>query len=70
VGKSGPWTKRIRSSFFKSGLSIKAQIASQISPRLWGAMFVAIPTAIPLEPLINKLGMAEGSTVGSMKDSS
>ena len=33
-------------------------------------MLVAIPTAIPDAPFINKLGMREGITVGSVKESS
>ncbi len=33
-------------------------------------MFVAIPTAIPLEPLTSRLGIFEGRTVGSWSRSS
>ncbi len=39
--------------------------ASMISVRLCGGMFVAIPTAIPLEPFTSRLGMRVGSTTGS-----
>jgi len=53
-----------------SGLSIKASIASAISRKLCGGIFVAIPTAIPLEPFISRFGMAEGKTLGSFKLSS
>jgi hypothetical protein len=31
-------------------------------------MLVAIPTAIPLEPFTSRLGIAAGSTVGSVRD--
>ena len=44
--------------------------ASQISLRLWGGTFVAIPTAIPLAPLSSRFGMREGSTTGSLTESS
>ena len=41
-----------------------------ISPMLWGGMFVAIPTAIPVVPLIRRFGTLEGRTVGSFSVSS
>ena len=41
-----------------------------ISLRLCGGMEVAIPTAIPFEPLINKFGNLPGKTTGSLSDSS
>src|SRR5207244_3051597 len=41
-----------------------------ISVRLCGGMFVAIPTAIPFEPLISRLGTRVGNTTGSKVDSS
>jgi len=65
VGKSGPLIYFIISLIWASGLSIKNINPSMTSPKLWGAMFVAIPTAIPLEPLTNKLGIPEGRTSGS-----
>jgi hypothetical protein len=34
-----------------SGFSMRALSASQTSATLWGGMLVAIPTAIPVEPL-------------------
>ena len=37
----------------------------QISPRLCGGMFVAMPTAMPLEPLTSSCGSRPGSTLGS-----
>ena len=40
--------------------------ASMVSPRLWGGMLVAIPTAIPVEPLTSRLGTRVGSTTGSV----
>ena len=47
VGKSGPCTNWHRSSEVRSGLSMRAVIASQISSRLCGGMLVAMPTAMP-----------------------
>ncbi len=47
VGKSGPFTHCINSSDVASGLSIRWIVASMTSPRLWGGMFVAMPTAMP-----------------------
>ena len=42
-----------------------AKQALIISVKLCGGMFVAIPTAIPDEPLINKFGIFVGITDGS-----
>ncbi len=70
VGKSGPLTCFIRSSTFDSGLSISWTTAFTTSPRLCGGMFVAIPTAIPLEPLTSRFGKRVGRTSGSRFDSS
>ncbi len=64
VGKSGPVTISHSSSTVSSGLSMSAFTASQISWRLCGGMLVAIPTAMPLEPLTSRLGSFEGSTTG------
>ena len=47
-----------------------AGIASTISPRRWGGMFVAIPTAIPAEPLTSRFGKRDGSDTGTRRDSS
>ncbi|CAB4581750.1 unannotated protein [freshwater metagenome] len=47
VGKSGPFTMPITSSFEASGLANTCTHASMTSPRLWGGMLVAIPTAMP-----------------------
>ena len=40
--------------------------AVQTSPRLCGGMLVAMPTAIPVVPLINRLGIRAGNTTGSV----
>ena len=47
-----------------SGLAIIAKHALITSVILCGGMLVAIPTAIPLEPLISKLGILVGKTAG------
>ena len=41
--------------------------AVQISLRLCGGMFVAIPTAMPVAPLISRFGMRDGNTTGSVR---
>ena len=56
VGKSGPGTMRISSSSEMSGSAISASVASMISPGLCGGMLVAMPTAMPLPPLISRFG--------------
>ena len=38
--------------------------------KLCGGMLVAIPTAIPADPFINKFGSLVGKTAGSCSDSS
>ncbi len=43
-----------------SGSSIRAISASTISPRWWGGMLVAMPTAIPEEPLMSRFGSFAG----------
>jgi len=70
VGKSGPLTCCIRSSTAASGFSMRWTVASMISPRLCGGMFVDIPTAMPEEPLSRRFGTAAGSTSGSVSRSS
>ena len=70
VGKSGPFMNRINCGIVMSGLSIWAQTASIVSPRLCGAMLVAMPTAMPVPPLTNRFGNAAGNTTGSDIDSS
>ena len=70
VGKSGPGTMSSSASSSISGLSISARQASTTSPRLCGGMLVAMPTAMPPAPLTSRLGMREGSTVGSLSEPS
>ena len=65
VGKSGPLMCVIRSSVVASGLSISSMAASIVSRRLCGGMLVAMPTAMPAEPLHSRFGKRLGSTVGS-----
>ena len=65
VGKSGPLMTPNKSLMVQSGLSIKRIKPWINSDKLWDGMEVDIPTAIPLEPLANKLGKAAGKTVGS-----
>ena len=65
VGKSGAGTSSISSSIVVSGLASSARQAPITSVRLCGGMLVAIPTAIPDEPLTSRLGSRDGSTVGS-----
>ncbi|MNE09531.1 hypothetical protein D3C80_1022100 [compost metagenome] len=64
VGKSGPGMCCISSSMVTSGLSMSARQPSMTSPRLCGGMLVAMPTAIPLEPLTSRLGIRVGMTAG------
>ena len=52
------------------GSSMMRIRASQTSRRLWGGIEVAMPTAIPLEPLTSRLGNRAGRTVGSVRLSS
>ena len=70
VGKSGPliWFINPRTSI--SGLSIYAMHPSITSLKLWGGIFVAIPTAIPIVPFTRIFGNLDGKTVGSFSLSS
>ena len=70
VGKSGPLTILCNCFDVVSGSSTSIKVASIISPRLWGGILVAIPTAIPLAPLTNIFGNFEGRTFGSWRVSS
>ena len=45
--------------------SISATAASHTSVRLCGGMLVAMPTAMPVQPLISSCGIFAGSTIGS-----
>ena len=51
-----------------AGFSIMAMQALITSVRLCGGMLVAIPTAIPEEPLTSRLGIRVGSTVASVSE--
>ena len=53
-----------------SSLSIKYRIADDSSDKLCGGIFVDIPTAMPEAPFNNRLGILDGKTTGSCKDSS
>src|SRR6187200_592605 len=63
VGKSGPFTCRASRSESIVGSSIIATSAETISRRLCGGMLVAIPTAMPAEPLTSRFGNREGRMV-------
>ena len=69
VGKSGPLTTFNKwvssSSGLASGCSSAQKTPSDISRKLCGGMFVAIPTAIPALPLTSKFGKRLGNTSGS-----
>ena len=65
VGKSGPLTTLSRSSSLVSGFWRMRRQASTSSLRLWGGMFVAMPTAMPADPFRSRFGTPEGSTTGS-----
>ena len=45
-------------------------MASIISPKLWGGILVAIPTAIPPAPFTKRFGYWDGKTEGSISVSS
>ncbi len=70
VGKSGPGMIDISSSSVISGLRIIAIVALTASPRLCGGMFVAMPTAMPDEPLTSRFGKRAGSTSGCSREPS
>ena len=70
VGKSGPFMCFIKSFTSASGLYNSSTSPSTNSDRLWGGILVAIPTAIPSEPLTSRFGYTAGRTAGSFKVSS
>ena len=70
VGKSGPLMHSISSCVVTSGFSIIFTTPSMTSPRLCGGMFVAMPTAMPEEPLTSRFGKRLGSTFGCISVSS
>ncbi len=65
VGKSGPLMCFISPSIVICGSSMNATMASMTSRRLCGGMFVAMPTAMPVEPLTSRFGKRDGRTSGS-----
>ncbi len=64
VGRSGPGTNRIRVSKDAAGSRSRWRAAAMTSPRLCGAMLVAMPTAMPAAPFTSRLGRPAGSTSG------
>ncbi|MGC0370824.1 hypothetical protein RKD05_003076 [Microbacterium sp. SLBN-111] len=52
------------SSTVASGFWRRCVAAPTTSMRLWGAMFVAMPTAMPVAPFTSRFGNAAGSTSG------
>ena len=65
VGKSGPKMYLFKVWMELSGLSIRYNVASITSLKLWCAICVAFPRAIPPAPLTSKLGYWAGKTWGS-----
>ena len=65
VGKSGPGTNVISSWVVASGVCSRCRQASISSQTLWGGIEVAMPTAMPAEPLASRLGKPAGNTTGS-----
>ena len=70
VGKSGPFMCCINPTTSMSGFSMKAIVAAIVSFRLCGGMFVAMPTAMPDEPLTSRFGNRAGRTSGSCSEPS
>ncbi len=75
VGKSGPGMRSHQALEALVGGEVGGSRArktspSTTSPRLWGGMLVAMPTAIPAAPFTSRLGSTVGSTVGSTELSS
>ena len=65
VGKSGPGTISASSAVVASGFSSSSRQASISSPTLCGGIEVAMPTAMPDEPLASRFGKPAGRTTGS-----
>jgi len=66
VGKSGPLMIFINSFDSIFGFLMSSMAASQTSERLCGGMLVAMPTAMPEEPLTRRFGTFAGMTEGSV----
>ena len=68
VGKSGPLISRITasSSLLAFGLGVRSthSAAAATSRRLCGGIWVAMPTAMPADPLTSRFGKRLGSTTG------
>ena len=64
VGRSGPGTNRISASSDAAGFRSRYRAAAMTSPRLCGAMLVAMPTAMPDAPFTSRFGRPAGSTSG------
>jgi hypothetical protein len=54
----------VNSSTANLGITTIAPVATMISTMLCGGMFAVMPTALPVEPFINRFGSADGRTVG------
>ena len=70
VGKSGPCTSVAIFSSVALGVLMRWSAASHSSAALCGGMEVAMPTAMPEDPLASRLGKAPGSTTGSCTEPS
>ena len=68
VGKSGPLMWAISSCTVMAGFSTRAIRPLITSVRLCGGILVAMPTAMPSEPLTRMLGMRDGRTEGSSRE--
>lgn len=66
VGKSGAGMCFINSLIEILGFFMRAFKPAATSPMLWGGILVAIPTAIPVVPLMSRLGNLAGNTRGSL----
>jgi hypothetical protein len=55
-------------SMSQAGSSRRATMAFAISVRLCGGMFVAMPTAMPDEPLTSRFGTTDGMTSGMVRE--
>lgn len=64
-GRSGPGIYFMRSSTVAFGFFKRYFAALMTSRTLCVGMLVAMPTAIPVDPLTRRLGTALGRTVGS-----
>ena len=63
-GSRGPSRTASGRRGWPRGCRCRWTVASMTSPRLWGGMLVAMPTAMPWLPLTSRLGKRAGSTDG------